>query len=107
MSRIKSILSRAQWLQHVTDWQGSGLSQATYCCTHQLNHSTFHGWVSRGHVPASAPAPLTTLPIVVQPSALAASHLPPIVLRHDDGWQLSLPADMQTTWLGQLLNQLV
>ncbi|MFZ6862883.1 hypothetical protein ACO0K7_09620 [Undibacterium sp. Ji67W] len=59
------------------------------------------------HVPASACAPLTTLPIVVQPSPPAASNLPPIVLRHDSGWQLSLPADMQTTWLGQLLNQLV
>ncbi|MET3120401.1 hypothetical protein AAKU64_004653, partial [Undibacterium sp. GrIS 1.8] len=46
-------------------------------------------------------------PIVVQPSPPAASNLPPIVLRHDSGWQLSLPANMQTTWLGQLLNQLV
>ena len=50
MSRIKSTLSRAQWLQHVTAWQGSGLSQAAYCREHQLNHSTFHGWVSRGQV---------------------------------------------------------
>ena len=107
MSRIKSTLSRAQWLQHVTAWQGSGLSQAAYCREHQLNHSTFHSWISRGQVPALACAPLTTLPIVVQPSPPAASNLPPIVLRHDSGWQLSLPADMQTTWLGQLLNQLV
>ncbi|MFZ6847323.1 IS66 family insertion sequence element accessory protein TnpA [Undibacterium sp. RuRC25W] len=72
-------------MQHVTALQGSGLSQAAYCCEHQLNHSTFHSWISRGQVPTSASTTLTTVPAVIQASLPTALSLSPIVLRHESG----------------------
>lgn len=108
MSRIKSILKRAEWLQHVSAWHTSGLTQAAYCREHQLNATTFNGWILRGQAVSPATGPLTTVPVVIQSSApVAAPTLPPIVLKHSSGWQLAIPADVQITWLSQLLKQLV
>lgn len=105
MSRIKSILSRADWLQHVSTWRASGLTQAAYCRERKLNATTFNGWIVRGRKESPAIAPRITVPIVIQPSTPAAST-PSIVLQHGSGWQLVLPADVQITWLAQLLNEL-
>jgi hypothetical protein len=42
MSRIKAIISRADWQQHVSTWRTSGMTQAAYCRHHQLNATTFN-----------------------------------------------------------------
>lgn len=107
MSRIKSLLQRADWLQHVSTWRTSGLTQAAYCREHQLNATTFNGWILRepGLLPATVP--LTAIPVVIKPSTPVVSSAPSsMVLQHRSGWQLSLPADVQITWLAQLLNKL-
>ena len=35
MLKIKSILNRADWLQHISAWRTSGLTQAAYCREHR------------------------------------------------------------------------
>ena len=106
MSIIKSTLSRAQCLQHVTAWQDPGLSQAAYCREHKLNATTFNGWITRSRKTSSPITKLTAVPVIIQPVAPAVSNLAPIVLQHGSGWQLTLPAEVQITWLARLLNEL-
>ena len=106
MSRFKSLISKADWLQHVSTWQASGMTQAAYCREHELNATTFNGWITRGRKAASPSIKLTAVPVVIQPVTPAVSNLAPIVLQHESGWQLTLPADVQVTWLAQLLNEL-
>lgn len=106
MSRIKSLISRADWLQHVSSWRASGITQAAYCRDHQLNATTFNGWTTRDRKSSSVTTALTTVPITIQTDTPAAPALSPIVLQHGSGWQLTLPADVQITWLARLLNEL-
>ena len=106
MSRIKSLINRADWLQHVSIWRASELTQAAYCRQNKLNATTFNGWINRGRKAPSSTTQLTTVPVVIQTEAPAVSTLSPIVLQHSTGWQLSLPADVQITWLARLLNEL-
>ena len=120
MSRIKAIISRADWQQHVSTWRTSGMTQAAYCRQHQLNATTFNGWVimDRKASLTTTSAPRTIVPVVIQPTSRAASFapatttpsppsIPPsIVLQRGNGWQLHLPADIQVAWLAQLLTTL-
>lgn len=108
MSRIKVIKSRADWQEHVSTWRSSGMTQAAYCRQHQLNATTFNGWVvmNRKASPATASAPRTIVTAMIQPTSRAASFaasttmlgqpsIPPsIVLQRGNGWQLHLPADI-------------
>jgi hypothetical protein len=105
MSRVKSVISRADWLEHVSTWRTSGLTQAAYCRDHQLNATTFNGWILRGRVNSPATVPLTTVPIAIEPGPASPSALS-IVLQHGSGWQLTLPKDVRITWLVQLLKEL-
>jgi hypothetical protein len=105
MSRFKSSISKADWLHHISTWQASGMTQAAYCREHKLNATTFNGWITRGRKVSPA-ARLTTVPIVIQTDTPVASALSPIVLQRSTGWKLTLPADVQITWLARLLNEL-
>ena len=107
MSRIKSVLKRADWLHHVSTWRRSGLTQAAYCREHQLTATTFNGWGLRGQVAPSATTLLSTVPVVIQSGTpVAASTASPIVLQHSSGWQLVLSSDVQIHWLARLLKEL-
>ena len=44
----QSVLKRVDWVQHVSAWRTSGLTQAADCRERQLNATTFNGWVLRG-----------------------------------------------------------
>jgi len=105
MSRFKSLISKAEWLQHVSTWQASGMTQAAYCREHKLNATTFNGWITRGRK-VSPTTRLTTVPIVIQPSKPISAVPSRIVLQRGTEWQLTLPADVQITWLARLLNEL-
>jgi hypothetical protein len=109
MSRIKSLLKREDWLRHVSAWRTSGLTQAAYCREHQLNATTFNGWVLRKQTAPSttATAPLTTVPVVIQSGTpVATSIASSIVLQHSSGWQLAFSSDVQIHWLARLLKEL-
>lgn len=43
------------WQDHITAWQGSGLSQATYCKQHEIKFHNFAYWRNRLS-PAKAPS---------------------------------------------------
>ena len=107
MSIIKSTLNRADWLQHISAWRTSGLTQAAYCREHQLNAKSLNRWILRNSAVSPATVPLNAIPAVIKPSTPVVSSAPSnMLLQHRSGWQLSLPADVQTTWLAQLLNGL-
>ena len=81
MSRLKSLISKADWLHHINTWQASGMTQAAYCREHKLNATTFNGWITRGRK-VSPVARLTTVPIVIQTDTPAASGRAQINGRH-------------------------
>jgi hypothetical protein len=81
------------------------MTQAAYCREHKLNYTTFNGWIMRGRK-ASPTTSVKSVPIVIQTGTPVASTLSPIVLQHGTGWKLTLPADVQITWLARLLNEL-
>ena len=104
MSEMKSLISRAEKLEHINAWRASGLTQAAYCREHQLKETTFNGWILRG-VALPETSSLTTVPVIIQPKTPSGSTVP-ILVQHGAGWQLALPADVQINWLAQLLNAL-
>jgi hypothetical protein len=51
-----STINKAQfWQDHITAWQGSGLSQAAYCKQHEIKFHNFAYWRNRLS-PAKAPS---------------------------------------------------
>ena len=70
--------------QHVLTWGGSGLTQAVYCRQHNLNATTFSGWLRHARAGTAretqlgasgrAQAPLTALAVIV--SAETDRHMP-------------------------------
>lgn len=50
-----------QWLQHISDWQQSGLSQAAFCQSQQLSYHQFIYWRQK-LVPKSGDSSSTTSP---------------------------------------------
>lgn len=106
MSRFKSVVSRADWLRHVSTWQPSGMTQAAYCREHNLNATTFNGWINRGPKTASSTTKLTTVPVLIRTDPSTAPPRSVIILERSTGWKLTLPADLQISWLARLLNEL-
>ena len=106
MSRVTSLVSRADWLQHVSTWRASAMTQAAYCREHKLNATTFNGWVHRDRKPSSPTTKLATVPVVIRTDTLSSALPSGIVLEHSSGWKLMLPADVHVTWLARLLTEL-
>ena len=106
MSRIKSVVSRAEWLQHASTWRESGMTQAAYCREHKLNATTFNGWINRDRKTPSSTTQLATVPVVIRTDPPTAPTRSAIILERSIDWQLTLPADVQISWLARLLNEL-
>jgi len=89
------------WINHITAWQNSGLSQVDYCRQHQLVKGTFSARLCEFRAQATRPvakAPVL-LPIQVQPPALPQGG----IILHHKGHRLELPANVSTSWLAELL----
>ncbi len=43
-SLSKREINRQRWLERITDWQQSGLSQKAYCAQHHLGLASFQRW---------------------------------------------------------------
>jgi hypothetical protein len=52
---MNTINKKQFWQDHVTAWQGSGLSQAAYCKQHEIKFHNFSYWRNRLS-PAKAPS---------------------------------------------------
>ena len=110
MNKHKQEANRAHWLQHVSAWNKSGVTQSAYCRGHGLSANLFSAWVGRAKKrSAELPlAPPAIVPLVIEPDHVTATlDGAPILLQHKSGWQLSLPSGTQVIWLGNLLSQLV
>lgn len=109
MTKLEKEANRVQWLQHVSAWRKSGLTQSGYCRQHGLNVALLSAWVVRVK---KAPVELaqsvpTIVPLKVEPEvATGTSGDVSIVLQHKSGWQLRLACDTPVVWLGSLLSQL-
>lgn len=101
---MKTLESRRQyWVEHVSAWRRSGLSQVAYCREHSLVPRQLGYWVRRNGTDGrdvSADA-LTLVPARVQPAQADT-----LVLQNGQGWQLTLPATVSTEWLAALLRGL-
>jgi hypothetical protein len=83
--QVELAAARKARAAHVVAWRESGLTQAAYCANHQLNATTFSGWIGSKRVPQTgdtkkrgatgAPAERNTLnalnaiPIIVRRAA--------------------------------------
>ena len=74
------------WQKHIRAWQGSGLSQASYCQTHKLALGTFGYWRKR----VKNAADVTPRIIPVQRELPSAG----VQLRSPGGWHITLPASL-------------
>lgn len=91
---------RLFWAEHVRQWQTSGLSQRAYCRQHNLIPRKFTYWVSRSRQPVVVSGGI--VPARIAGPAVTGD----LVLRHTDGWQLVLPADIDSAWVSSLLREL-
>jgi hypothetical protein len=71
---------------HVVAWRESALTQAAYCANHQLNATTFSGWIGSKRVPQTGDTKkqpptgvLNAIPIVIRRTAneVKADHRQP------------------------------
>lgn len=74
--QVELAAARKARAAHVVAWRESGLTQAAYCANHQLNATTFSGWIGSKRVPQTgdtkkcAPTDaLNAIPIVVRRAA--------------------------------------
>jgi len=97
---------------HVLAWHGSGLTQTAYCRRHDINATTFSGWLrdlraceTRDvQLGASEPkqVPLTALAVIVSPEAHAPRMTTPyptqpghaaLTVTGAGGWQITIDND--------------
>ena len=95
---------RRDWMGHVARFEGSGLTRREYCDRHELAPSTLDYWRRRLRL---EPAP-SFVPVQARAASVAVAEMPAaslLRLRIGDA-ELSLPADIDATWLASLLRAL-
>lgn len=110
MNKSKQEANRAHWLEHVSTWSKSGLTQSAYCRQHGINAALLSAWVVRvrkGSEELAHPG-ATLVPLMVESDDVkCTANQVAIVVEHKSGWQLHLSHDTQAIWLGDLLSRLV
>ncbi len=95
------------WRKRIALWYESGLSQSAFAAQHGLHQRRISYWARRL---AAAPEVPGLLPVQVAPSMPAAKAVTaaagPIVLRSEQGWSLTLPGDVDASWLAELMRGL-
>lgn len=95
----RSLMASSQkhllWQKHIRTWQGSGLSQASYCQTHNLALGTFGYW--RKRVKNAADVTPRIIPVQRELPGLG------VQLRSPGGWHLTLPASLGMEFLRVLV----
>ena len=99
------------WTKQIKDWERSGLTQGAYCSREEIKYNTFDYWrkqlggtrpIIKSTSRARATNQVTLVPVRLthnRPSDI-------VVLRNASGWQLELPATVNTAWLASLLREL-
>ncbi|WP_377701207.1 IS66 family insertion sequence element accessory protein TnpA [Pseudoduganella sp. UC29_71] len=90
----------AVWQERVAHWRASGLSQRAFALREGYPVRQMGYWVRRLRGSPAAPG---LLPVRVAP----ASPVPVAIrLVNERGWTLSLPNDVPSSWLAELLRAL-
>lgn len=113
--------TKADWINHIENWQRSDLSQAAYCRQHDLTYQHFTAQlaayrkaVKRAKSAVTAQSqPTTFIPVQVEPFAAASSSVlaePSVSARpeaiafcHAQGHRLELPLSVSAGWVAELL----
>lgn len=88
------------WQERVAQWRASGLSQRAYAIEQGFPIRQVGYWVRRLAGTQVLPA---LLPVRVAPALVTVA---PINLRSENGWTLTLPADVPSSWLAELMRAL-
>jgi len=91
----------AFWAGHLKACSKSGLTKVAYCQQHGLKIKSFYYWQRRNR---PVTGPVTLVPVSVQTSSVNTSP-DGLVLRHNTGWSLHLPADLSPAWIAHLLRE--
>jgi len=87
----------ANWQQHLSNWQSSGMTQAAYCREHRLNVKTF---AARLHDYKRQNETAKFVPVQVQAPVSGTETL---VLHAGNRLRLELPSTTSASWLAELL----
>jgi len=100
---MESLHQRRQfWSEQVQQWQSSGLSQREFCRQRNLKARQLAYWAGRHRQQTENPS-LLPVRVLEPPARLDGMG---ILLRHDSGWSLHLPQDVEGVWLGTTLRAL-
>jgi hypothetical protein len=95
---MKAIEREALWQERVQQWRSSGLSQRAFALQQGYPVRQMGYWVRR--LTRAASTPVAMMPVRITAPAAAIS------LRGDQGWTLTLPADVPASWLAELIRAL-
>jgi len=105
--------TKVNWVEHIQNWQKSGLTQSAYCQIHKINRSTFSGHLSRQQKLAVHPKSAAVVPVIIERALNKHTHISTpqknsdIHLQHPSGWHINLPHTISVDWLSQLLRTLI
>lgn len=95
------------WRKRISLWYESGLSQAAFAKEHGVHQRQISYWAKRltmvPELPGLLPVRVVPSTLPVEPIAAAAA---PITLRSEQGWSLTLPGDVDASWLAELMRGL-
>jgi hypothetical protein len=104
----------AHWAAHYKNWQASGLTQKIYCEREALVQSSFERWAKRVRSNTKAQADQKSAPVVgaSKPLTLVPVRMidqvqpEPITLHSPSGWQLTMPATIDSQWLAAFMRSM-
>ncbi len=95
---------RRFWVGHVARFDGSGLTRREYCARHDLAPATLDYWRRRLRLePAPAFVPVQPRTAAVPVAAMSSTST---LQLHIGDANLTLPGDVDATWLASLLQAL-
>lgn len=93
-----TIKQRTQFLEMITEWKQSGLTQKSFCINHSIPYHVFHYWY--GVYKTEQQVAGSFLPVKIRPACIPEQ----IVITGSNGIQLQVPmTDQAIGFLKQLL----
>lgn len=92
---------QSQWLERITAWEASKLSQSAFCKQHGLVYGTFVYWRSqlkKLNAMATQPEPVSFLPITLKPANQTS-----LILRINDQHSIELCPGFDPVLLRQVV----
>jgi len=96
--KARVFLGRDAWVQHISDYQQSGLTQHEYAKRHEANLTTFQNWITKLKRENRSRSATSTkfVPITVNPTALSVDKKEPGAKSRD--LHIRLPNGIECTF---------